>query len=218
MICLIIILSILLVLFLISLLNIKLIASYKEKLSLVIKILFIKIDLSPKEEKKKKPEKKPKKKKEKKKKEDKKTDSKKSEKKEKKKKNPFKILWEKQGISGFVELLKDVLKMVKGVLKRFFRRLVIQNFELKISFAGEDASDTATGYGALCATVYPLMGQLYSRLNVKDYSVDITCNFNNGAKTEIDCSLYATIRICHILSIALRAAARAVKTYLKMRF
>ncbi len=211
----IIILSILLLLFLISLLNIQLIAGYRDRLSIVIKVLFFKIDLSPKKKKPKAKEKKGKGKKQK------KTKQKKSDEKEKpkkKKENPLKTLWNKQGVSGFVELLKDVLNLAGGVLKGFFKRFIIHNLDVKISFAGEDASDTATGYGAVCAVVYPLVAQIYSRLNVKDYSVDILCNFEQGAKTELDCSLYGTIRICHIFSITLKAAAKAVKTYLKMRF
>lgn len=209
---LIIIFIVLLVLFLLSLINVKIILEYKEKLSIVIKILFIKIDFIKKKDKKKPKKTKPKK--------NKKTKAKqtKEEKLKPKKKNPLKVLLDKQGVTGFVELLKDALRLVKGILGGFFKRLIIHNFNVKISFAGEDASDTAVGYGALCSVVYPIMGQLYSRLNVKDYTVDILCNFNQNAKTEVDCSLYATIRICHIISIAIKTLLKAGKTYINMRF
>lgn len=207
-----IILLIFLVLFLLSLFRVKLTAKYEDKPIVIIKVFFLKFKFpSEKKAKKKKPKKKkssPKKKK---------TD-KKQEKDKKQSKNPIKQLWDKKGLTGFLDILKELLALSKGVLKGFFNRLVIHNFDVKITVCGEDASDTALGYGTACAVVYPLMGRLYNALNIEDYTVDVQCDFSEDSKTTVYAYAFGTIRIIHIVIIALKALFRALKTYFKMKF
>ena len=208
-----IILLIFLVLFLLSLFNVKLTAKYEEKPLVIVKVFFLKFKFpAEKKAKKKKPKKKkkssPKKKK---------TD-KKQEKDKKQSKNPIKQLWDKKGLSGLLDILKELLALSKGVLKGFFNRLVIHNVEVKITVGGEDASDTALGYGTACAVVYPLMGRLYNALNIEDYTVDVQCDFSEDSKTTAYAYAFCTIRIIHIIIIALKALFRALKTYIKMKF
>lgn len=206
-----IILLIFLVLFLLSLFNVKLTAKYEEKPLVIVKVFFLKFKFpAEKKAKKKNPKKKsyPKKKK---------TD-KKQEKDKKQSKSPIKQLWDKKGLSGLLDILKELLALSKGVLKGFFNRLVIHNVEVKITVGGEDASDTALGYGTACAVVYPLMGRLYNSLNIEDYTVDVQCDFSEDSKTTAYAYAFCTIRIIHIIIIALKALFRALKTYIKMKF
>lgn len=207
-----IILLIFLVLFLLSLFRVKLTAKYEDKPIVIIKVFFLKFKFpSEKKAKKKKPKKKkssPKKKK---------TD-KKQGKEKKQSKSPLKQLWDKKGLSGLLDILKELLALSKGVLKGFFNRLVIHNVEVKITVGGEDASDTALGYGTACAVVYPLMGRLYNSLNIEDYTVDVQCDFSEDSKTTVYAYAFCTIRIIHIIIIALKALFRALKTYIKMKF
>lgn len=207
-----IILLIFLVLFLLSLFNVKLTAKYEEKPLVIVKVFFLKFKFpGEKKAKKKKPKKKkssPKKKK----------TEKKQEKDKKQSKSPIKQLWDKKGLSGLLDILKELLALSKGVLKGFFNRLVIHNVEVKITVGGEDASDTALGYGTACAVVYPLMGRLYNALNIEDYTVDVQCDFSEDSKTTVYAYAFCTIRIIHIIIIALKALFRALKTYIKMKF
>lgn len=220
----IIILSIFAFLFLISLIRIRVIAEYKNKLQLTIKVLFIKFRFKipdkkekPKDNTKKKSKKKKQKKSDTKNKKEKKTDKDKN-KSSKKKDSPIKSMLKKQGVSGLVDILKDMLKLVKGTLRYFFKHLIIHDFTVFISVAGEDANETAVQYGAVSAVVYPATSALAQNLNVKDFSADITCNFEQDSKTEAYCYFNATIRIVFLIILALKAAVRAVKTYIKMRF
>ncbi|MDD6646011.1 MAG: DUF2953 domain-containing protein [Oscillospiraceae bacterium] len=207
-----IILLIFLVLFLLSLFRVKLTAKYEDKPIVIIKVFFLKFKFpSEKKAKKKKPKKKkssPKKKK---------TD-KKQEKEKKQSKSPLKQLWDKKGLTGLLDILNELLALSKGVLKGFFNRLLIHNFDVKITVGGEDASDTALGYGTACAVVYPLMGRLYNALNIEDYTVDVQCDFSEDSKTTVYAYAFGTIRIIHIIIIAIKALFRALKTYLKMKF
>lgn len=207
-----IILLILLALFLLSLFRVKLTAKYEDKPLVIVKVFFLKFKFpSEKKAKKKKPKEKkssPKKKK----------PDKKQEKDKKKSKNPLKQLWDKKGLSGLLDILNELLALSKGVLKGFFNRLVIHNFDVKITVGGEDASDTALGYGTACAVVYPVMGRLYNALNIEDYTVDVQCDFSEDSKTTVYAYAFGTIRIIHIIIIALKALFRALKTYTKMKF
>ena len=179
----------------------------------IFKFLFLKLKFPS--------EKKPKKKKAKKKKKTSQATKKpdKKQKKEKKSsKNPLKQLWSKKGLSGLIDILKELLALSKGVLRGFFDHFVIHNIEVKITVGGEDASDTALGYGTACAVVYPVMGRLYNSLNIEDYTVDVQCDFGEDSKTTVYAYAFGTIRLIHIIIIALKALLRALKTYFKMKF
>jgi hypothetical protein len=100
----------------------------------------------------------------------------------------------------------------------FFKYFIIHNFDVKVTLGGDDPSDTALGYGAVCAVVYPVMGRLYTSLNIEDYTADVVCDFNEDSKTTAFAYLYGSIRIIFILKIALGALFKLIKTYLKMKF
>jgi hypothetical protein len=211
----IIVLIILAILFLISLVKIYVIAEYNDSLAVTIKALFFKFHFKLKEKtsknnKKAKPKNKNKK-------QNKKPD-KKPKAKPKKGKSSFSGFFKKQGIGGLVDILKDVLALVSGTLKYFFKHFVVYNFDVKITVSDEDASDTAIEYGAVSAVVYPVVSALACNLNIQDYTVDVNCNFDENCKTKADCYMKASIRIFFLIILALKMAVRAVKTFIKMKF
>lgn len=210
---LIIIFSILLFLFLISLIKINVIAEYRNKPKVTLKILFIKINIiKEKKAKKKNTSNKPKS-------QTKKKDTKKKTKKnDTKKESKSTALLKKQGVSGLLDILKRLLSIAKGSLSNFFKYFIIHNFDVKVTLGGDDPSDTALGYGAVCAVVYPVMGRLYTTLNIEDYTADVVCDFNEDSKTTAFAYLYGSIRIIFILKIAFGVLFKLIKTYLKMKF
>lgn len=121
-------------------------------------------------------------------------------------------------MSGLLDILKRLLSIAKGSLSNFFKYFIIHNFDVKVTLGGDDPSDTALGYGAVCAVVYPVMGRLYTTLNIEDYTADVVCDFNEDSKTTAFAYLYGSIRIIFILKIALGALFKLIKTYLKMKF
>lgn len=206
-----IILLIFFLLFLLSLCKVKVTARYEDKPIVMVKFLFLKLTFPAKKKAKKKKSKKKKKTSP-----PKKTDKK--QQKDKKSKNPLKQLWDKKGLSGLIDILNELLALSKGILRGFFNLLIIHNVEVKITVGGEDASDTAIGYGTACAVVYPVMGRLYNSLNIEDYTVDVQCDFSEDSKTIVYACAFCTIRLIHIIIIALKALFRALKTYFKMKF
>ena len=207
---LIIIFSILLFLFLVSLIKINVIAEYRDKPKVTLKILFIKINIiKEKKAKKKSTSNKPKS-------QTKKKNTKKKTKKNDTKKESISIaLLKKQGVSGLLDILKRLLSIAKGSLSNFFKHFIIHNFDVKVTLGGDDPSDTALGYGAV---FYPVMGRLYTTLNIEDYTADVVCDFNEDSKTTAFAYLYGSIRIIFILKIAFGALFKLIKTYLKMKF
>lgn len=121
-------------------------------------------------------------------------------------------------MSGLLDILKRLLSIAKGSLSNFFKYFIIHNFDVKVTLGGDDPSDTALGYGAVCAVVYPVMGRLYTTLNIEDYTADVVCDFNEDSKTTAFAYLYGSIRIIFILKIAFGALFKLIKTYLKMKF
>ncbi|MGN1131709.1 MAG: hypothetical protein ACI4RL_02295, partial [Ruminococcus sp.] len=132
-----IILLIFFLLFLLSLCKVRVTARYEDKPLVSVKFLFLKLTFPAEKKAKKKKSKKKKKTS----KTTKKTD-KKQEKEKKSSKSPMKQLWDKKGLSGLIDILKELLKLSKGVLRGFFNRLIIHNVEVKITVSGENAFDT----------------------------------------------------------------------------
>jgi Ca2+/Na+ antiporter len=203
------------VLFLISLVKIYVIAEYNNKLVLTIKVLFFKYvfktkEKSPKNNKKNKPKNKNKK-------QSKKTNKKPKEN-SKKEKNSFLQLLKKQGVRGLIDILKDVLNLVTGTIKYFFKHFIVYNLDVRITISEEDASRTAIEYGEVSSVVYPLVSRLAYSLNVKDYTVDVNCNFDENSKTQANCYMKASVRIIFLIILALKLAVKAFKTYIKMKF
>lgn len=211
-----IVLIVFLVIFLISLIRIRVIAEYNDNLILTVRLLFIKLTFTQKEKQKKK-KKKPK--------GGKKTSGKKGKGKsknknnfEKENKNALKTMLRKQGLNGLIEILKNLISLAKGSLRYFFKHFIVDNFDIKVIVSGEDACDTAVQYGAVCAVIYPIVGQLAYCLDFRDYTADVLCNFDENNKTSVHFYLNGSVRIIFIVILLFKAAARSAITYLKIKF
>ena len=114
--------------------------SFINDLKAVLRIGFIRITVYPSKPKKPKPKKKKKKPEE-------------PKKEEKKEKKPN-IVKEK-GLSWLVDTTKNAAILAKGVLRDFFKHLIIKRLQISVTYCGENADDTAVKYGYLCLSVYP---------------------------------------------------------------
>lgn len=174
-----------------------------EKLIAKLKIGFISITLYPPKPKKPKKEKKKKK-------------EPKEEKEEEPKEKKPNIIKEK-GIGWLVEVIKQAAILAGGILKDFFKHLVIKKLGISITYAGENAEDTAVNYGYFCLTVYPAVSILASVAKCKSYGVDIAPNFENGAKSVYSIEASLRIRIIWIVALVFKHGFKAVKLLLSLR-
>ena len=183
-----------------------------EQLTLVLKILFVKITLvSPDKKPKKKPKKSAVKKKPKKKPAPKKDAGKKA-----KKPSYLARLREKKGLSGLVSLLASLARIASGALKGLFSHTVIMKLDVGIALSGEDAATVAVNYGRLCAAVYPAVNVIAAATICRDYHVSVEPVFDPDRPTEFYADIHAGIRVIFALAEAVKAAVRLLIVRIKL--
>jgi len=201
--------------------RIKIVIEYADELILSAKVLFFKIKIIPKKEKKVKPSaytkkkllKRQKKEADKEKKRLEKKAAKKAEAKEagaqseKKKKKP--------PILDTVRLVRLLLSIF---LRRFFGHLRIDLARLNITVGGEDAAATAITYGYLCQSVAYLVEILDRFTNLKrtrKTEISVRPEFT-AEKTVLDLHIAFSLTVAQALDIVFRTAFGYVKTKMKI--
>lgn len=173
---------------------------YQNELQLFLYIGFVKLRLIPEKPKKTKKEKAKKK-----------TENKTDE--PEKNKNIIK----EKGLPWLVSLLKKLAELAGGVLKDFFKHIIIRKLMLSITVASDDAAKTAVNYGYYCSAVYPAVGLIAGAVKCKKYGVDIKPNFDENAKSNYFVELEAKIRILWILSVLLSHGKEIIEVLKEFR-
>lgn len=127
--------------------------------------------------------------------------------KEKKKKN----LLEDKGLSWFINLIKRVANLANGVLKDFFRHILIKKFMLSIRVAGDDAADTAVKYGYYCSVIYPAVGIIVGAVKCKSYGIDISPDFAENATPDVMIELEAKTLVLWFAVLVLKHGIKGLK-------
>lgn len=195
-----ILLGILLFILLILLIPVGIKLKYQNEPQLFLYIGFVKLRLIPEKPKKPKKEK----------------AKKKTENKANKPETNKSIIKEK-GLPWFVSLLKKLAELAGGVLKDFFKHIIIRKLMLSITVASGDAAKTAVNYGYYCSAVYPAVGIIVGAVKCKKYGVDIKPNFDEKAKSNYFVELEAKIRVLWILSALLSHAKEIIEILKEFR-
>lgn len=197
-----IIIGIILFIALILLISVGVKAEHGEDFKATLKIGFVSIRLYP--SKPKKPKKKKKKRPE-------------HEKKEEKPPEKKQSLIKEKGIAQLVDLIRQIAVLAGGVLKDFFRHIIIKNLQISITYAGENAEDTAVKYGYFCLSVYPAVSIIADVAKCKHYGVDIAPNFNDGAESVYYFDLYARTRIFWLVGLIIKHGFKIIKLLVSLR-
>lgn len=195
--------------------------AYHEEVTLSVKVLFLKIGILPKEEKRgarsmsaakaarirKKMAKKAAKKK--------KAAKEKQARKEAAKADPTPK--KKKSIVEILDIIALVTKLAKEVIGRFFKHLRIDVARLKVKVATSDAASTAIAYGAITQSLNLLLPVLEE---VKNFSLPHVANLSVDADflsdtPDIDVQLSFSIRVWHVFDIALGAAKALIRHQLQ---
>ncbi|MBQ4338171.1 MAG: DUF2953 domain-containing protein [Clostridia bacterium] len=166
------------ILFFVLLLSVRFTAviHYDEDVALDVRWLFIKKQIMPEVEPKK-----PKKKKEKKKKEPEPETVDETVKEPKKKgDNIITRFYRNNGIPGFIDLLKRLMKAVGGMFSRIFKSFIIDDLFISLIVGDSDSAQTAIKHGKTCAAVYPILGYLTTHMNIKKHKTEILPDFAQG--------------------------------------
>ena len=130
-----------------------------------------------------------------------------------KKQNFIAGLIKKEGLSGLIDLLNELVSILAGLMKKITDHLVISKMDLQIALGSEDAAHTAVLYGQTCSAVYPLINIISSHVKKCRHRERIAPVFTSE-KTRIRFILQARIQPFFILSGAVRAGLRFLKTML----
>ena len=131
---------------------------------------------------------------------------------EEKKENLFAITVREEGVSGLIELLTELLRILLGPLKKIADHLVISKMELQIAVASDNAAQTAVLYGHICSVVYTLINLISSRVKKCSHKERISPDFTSE-KTRVYFELKARIQIFFILSGVLKAGLKTLKLF-----
>lgn len=196
-----ILLAIFLIIVLILLLPIRVYASYYKELKLNIYIGFVKLQLYPEKVKNKKITKK----------------SKKAVEKKPEPKTEKQSFFKDKEITEIIDLIKKISNLATGVLKDFFRHIIVKKLMLSISVAGYDAADTAIKYGECCAGVYPAVALITKSVNCKEYGVDISPDFTERADSQLSFELDAKILLLWVVALVLKHGFKGIKLLLEIK-
>lgn len=207
---LIVILAIVLFLLLLMLLPLTLYIGFEDKLCLKLGYLFIKIRLFPLKPKKpkrrrtKKPSQKVKK-------------APKPDKPKPEEENKLKEILDKTGVSGFIEIISEIARIVGAGAMGIVRHAVIKRLKLDVDCGGEDAADAAISCGYISAAVYPALGIILSA--VKDYKntqININPDYDSEEKkVKLDCAV--RVKPWWLIVSAVKTAAGLIKEALKLK-
>lgn len=111
---------------------------------------------------------------------------------------------EKNGLTWLVTVIKKAAALAAGVLKDFFKHIIIKKMMLSISVAEDDAAQTAIRYGQICSAVYPAIGIIAKSTKCRTYGIDIKPNFDENAVSEYELDLEAKTRLFWIIFIVLK--------------
>lgn len=136
------------------------------------------------------------------------------EKKPEKPKSSFlKNLYKGEGLTGIIDILRDVSQIAQGALKYVFKHLIVKRFYIDISVACGDAAKTAIRYGQVCAGVYPCAGIIVSNTKCRSYDINIYPDFDDKSESKISVDFKGRVKLFFIIKTAVVYGLKLLKIY-----
>lgn len=153
--------GILLFLFLLTLFPLRAELGFQQEFSLTLRYLFLRFHLLPENETEPK------------------SDEPKEEQAEAEKKLDLKKSLKRQGLSGFLETLFELIKVVAHSAGTLLSHLKLRNFDLYLCLGGAaDAADAAIQYGQVSGAVYSACGLLFGLTGCKKKAVSVDLDYD----------------------------------------
>ena len=193
----------------------KLTVAYSDELSLTLKVLFVKIKILPKKDRRKKVRPMSKRAAQK---IERKLAKKKANQEEKKlhkkqQKDAEKKEGKKKSLSDILDVIELVTKIARAALGAFWGHLKIDVTRFKIKVATDNAAATAIAYGAVSGAANCLFEFLENEKKVKGLNradTDISCDFLADTP-EADIDISFSLRVWHILHIGIASLISVIK-------
>ena len=89
----------------------------------------------------------------------------------------FDRLLREEGPSGAARIIVEIARLAGKAAKRFLQAVTVDELRLRLIVAAENAADTATDYGKICAAVYPALAVIESAVRVKKRDIAVAPDF-----------------------------------------
>ena len=111
---------------------------------------------------------------------------------------------EESGVSMTVSRFVSVLSTLVGRILWLVPRCRVHKLALRVVCAGADGGDAAMAYGTVCATLYPVVGYIQSKLRVKKRAIqtDVRCDFNRE-QSEFAYDIHLSLSVLQIVRAVL---------------
>jgi hypothetical protein len=201
---------------------VKVTVEYADELKLYVRVLFIKIKILPKKDKKRGPHSMSERRaKSIRKKLKKKADQKRAKALEKKNKKQLEKAQpkKKKTLGEILDIISMVKDIVKAALGRFFGHLKVDLARFHINVATGDAASTAIAYGAICDALLHLLHILEPLKGFdspKAQDISVTPDYLSD-KMSADIKVTFSIRVWHVFHVAFAALGKLIKHLVKMR-
>ncbi len=102
-------------------------------------------------------------------------------------------LLKKKGLKNLLSLLKELLKLAFGTLKKIVKKIKIKYLLVNVDVSTDNAADTAIRYGQACAVVYPFVSGFASIAKCKKSSANVSLDYKREHDI-IDVKIKGSIR------------------------
>lgn len=188
------ILGILLLLFLLTLIPVRIDVSFRQEFSLTLRYLFLAFPVLPEEEKPKKEA----------------EEAPKEGKEQGSSLQKLKSILKEQGFLGFLKALFQLVKMAASASKKILRAIKVKRFDLYLCLAGAgDAADAAVLYGELSGAVYTACGFLFGLTGCRKKAVTVDLDYQ-AEENLVDFSARISIRPFTVLAEGISLLIKAL--------
>lgn len=176
--------------------RVRFLVGYDERPSVILKVLFFKLDILNRKKKKKSLEKKE------------------QEEKEKKKKPKEEKTKDEKFISSPSDVIRLVREVAFALLKKFYGYLRVDSFRVNVTVASDDPSKTAITYGAISPAVYSFVEALYKHKGKKngEFSANVVPDFV-ATKSRFDIFIHLSMTIWQLLGCLISGGLGFAKYY-----
>ena len=129
----------------------------------------------------------------------------------------LKRIFRQEGFWGFLNALADFIKLLTDSSRRLLSHAKLKAFDLYLCLGGEeDAADAAILYGEVSAAVYSACAALFSLKKCRKKGVSVDLDYRTKDNT-VQFSAKATLRPFHAIAILLPFLVRSIPFFKKLR-
>ena len=111
-------------------------------------------------------------------------------------------------LSDFLPIARSVIDL----LSELRRRIVVRNFQLKLTLAGSDPCDLSVNYGRTWAALGALQPQLNRFLRIRKQKVDVQCDYL-AEHTTVFCYVDISISVIRLLLLIATHGTKVLDEY-----